>query len=207
MAVKSKYTGEMTHAAIMAYLHTCKGFDVTREYQTRIAHNTHFWYNPYSGAVSVRFHLTDIVTYEPNDIVRLDSGGWYTVTTKARMNQFSPVMVYQSDFDWYVSVNDHAGKDLSFYDGFEFYNGTIDIDNVIDAVCNSPRYLELLMVSLENLSYDDLHELCLDVFWTQAAIGHRENDIHYNRYDAVLDHCEELLERFPQYDARRFGLA
>jgi len=36
------------------------------------------------------------------------------VTTKDRINQYSPVRVYQRDFTWYVKIN---GKEYQFMDG------------------------------------------------------------------------------------------
>ena len=37
---------------------------------------------------AVRLHETDVVTFHMDGSVTLDSGGWLTVTTKARMNEF-----------------------------------------------------------------------------------------------------------------------
>jgi len=45
------------------------------------------------GAIAVRFHHTDVVVTKGN-IVTLDTGGWNTVTTRERMNSFSPIRVY-----------------------------------------------------------------------------------------------------------------
>lgn len=39
---------------------------------------------------AIRLHQTDVVTYKPDDSIVLNSGGWLTMTTKARINQFLP---------------------------------------------------------------------------------------------------------------------
>jgi hypothetical protein len=63
----------------------------------------------------IRYHETDVVCFSVDCIV-LDTGGWQTVTTKARMNQAAHqyglgYSVYQKDFRWYV---EYQGKTLPF---------------------------------------------------------------------------------------------
>ena len=59
----------------------------------------------------VTYHQTDVVTFDAKEII-LDTGGWWTATTKARMNQASNqfnlgFIVYQVKGVWYV---DHGGR-------------------------------------------------------------------------------------------------
>ena len=66
----------------------------------------------------IRYWSTDVVTFD-NDSVLLNNGGWYTSTTKTRMNQASRQFnlgfsVYQKDFDWYVVTP--AGETHKFSD-------------------------------------------------------------------------------------------
>lgn len=42
------------------------------------------------GAIAIRLHSTDILTYHDDGSVVFNSGGWQTVTTKQRMNEFGP---------------------------------------------------------------------------------------------------------------------
>lgn len=61
--------------------------------------------------LAVRYHATDIVKADDEDIV-LDHGGWCTPTTKTRLNQASNQFdlgyhVYQKDGDWFV---EYKGK-------------------------------------------------------------------------------------------------
>jgi len=72
--------------------------------------------------VRIRLHETDVVTIRPDGVVRLDSGGWWTVTTKARMNDFAPgVRVYSHRGQGYAATGFQAGSvAVPFYDGLEF---------------------------------------------------------------------------------------
>ena len=71
-----------------------------------------------NGRIAVRLHNTDVVTFDPNGDVMIDTGGWKTVTTKSRMNQYlpHPLRVYARDFNWYVSCGDKASE-VEFEDG------------------------------------------------------------------------------------------
>lgn len=55
----------------------------------------------------IRYHDTDVVTFTPEKVI-LRTGGWYTVTTKLRMNQTArqfglPYGVSQRKGKWYIS--------------------------------------------------------------------------------------------------------
>lgn len=59
--------------------------------------------------ICVKYHETDVVKFNDFEII-LNSGGWYTDTTKTRMNQASNqyrlgYKVFQKDFDWFVDYN------------------------------------------------------------------------------------------------------
>ena len=76
----------------------------------------------------VTYHNTIVVKVVNDRFVILNTGGWYTTTTKRRMNQASKqyglgYIVYQADFVWYV----RCGDDIqAYYDGI-----TIDTVNKI----------------------------------------------------------------------------
>ena len=66
----------------------------------------------------IRLHDTEVVIHYKDRIV-LDSGGWKTVTTKSRMNEYTPFYIYQKQKVWYVDGT-------PFEDGITLYNnGTI----------------------------------------------------------------------------------
>lgn len=53
--------------------------------------------------VVIRLHSTGVVRFRPDGTVTLDSGGWRSVTTKARINKFAPgVQVYQRSGQWFM---------------------------------------------------------------------------------------------------------
>ena len=66
------------------------------------------------NTVAIKLHSTYVVKIRDDGTYTLNSGGWQTVTTKDRINQYSPVRVYQRDFTWYVKIN---GKEFQFMDG------------------------------------------------------------------------------------------
>jgi len=51
---------------------------------------------------AVRLHLTDVVTIHRDGSYTLNSGGWQTITTKERINRFSPASVYSDRKTWLV---------------------------------------------------------------------------------------------------------
>lgn len=53
---------------------------------------------------AIRYHNTDVVCIYP-DGWELNSGGYYTVTTKKRINDYSPTYVFQRDWVWYINGN------------------------------------------------------------------------------------------------------
>src|SRR3990172_3922294 len=59
------------------------------------------------GVLNVRYYNTDVVSIQPNGVFTLRTGGYKTVSTKDRINGYSPVYVWQKDFEWYVAW---AGK-------------------------------------------------------------------------------------------------
>ena len=64
----------------------------------------------------VRYHATDVVKFD-SQCVMLDTGNWFTATTKLRMNQTSNQFglgfsVYQKDYRWFVVIP--QGETLEF---------------------------------------------------------------------------------------------
>lgn len=59
----------------------------------KLANNTYairFVSLPFDGAIAIRFHHTDILTFRPDGSVMINTGGWETVTTKERLNRYLP---------------------------------------------------------------------------------------------------------------------
>lgn len=62
--------------------------------------------------IGVRLHNTVVVRIHSDGTYTLDSGGWRTVTTKARINKYSPVRISQRKHEWYV-----GDEEIPFHDG------------------------------------------------------------------------------------------
>lgn len=70
------------------------------------------------GSTYVRYHNTDVVRFNDSEIT-LKTNGWYTQTTKNRMNQAANqynlgFSVSQRDWKWYVMTPD---GEIPFTDG------------------------------------------------------------------------------------------
>lgn len=93
----------------------------------RIANNT--WLSYYAlprNHYEVLLHGHAILEYHPGGVVVLNSCGYRTTTTKARLNQFGPVPIFQHKRDWWVGNNIHLSRryDVPFHDGMiAFDNG------------------------------------------------------------------------------------
>ena len=77
----------------------------TNRKERKIGNNTYAEIE-YDNSVSIRLHGTAVVRFYPNGLVKLNSGGWRTSTTKDRINKYSPVSVYQKNFEWFL--RDHT---------------------------------------------------------------------------------------------------
>jgi hypothetical protein len=61
------------------------------------------------GPIAVRLHNTDVVIASVDGTVRLDSGGWRTVTTKDRMCRYLPSYMEIDGFRVFASLGSDAG--------------------------------------------------------------------------------------------------
>lgn len=92
----------------------------------KIANNTYLETRE-GGAIAVRLHNTDILTFRPGETV-FNSGGWLTVTTKERFNRFTPLGRFYSDKgEWFLNVGTWEKPQLYAYqDGLTVHdNGTV----------------------------------------------------------------------------------
>jgi hypothetical protein len=73
--------------------------------------------------IVIRLHNTDIMIFNPNGDVTLESGGWRTVTTKARLNEYLAARVWSDRGVWYLKVGD---AQYVFDDGITIHpDGTV----------------------------------------------------------------------------------
>lgn len=94
----------MTHTEASAKFKKCRNKDVGY----RLASHTRL--QKRGNSFAVKFHDTDIVIIREDGTYRINSGGWKTVTTKARISSIIPRRVSQSMGIWYIDK-------IPFYDG------------------------------------------------------------------------------------------
>ena len=82
-------------------------------------------------SLAIRYHNTDVVTWHPDGSCVLQSGGYQTVTTKARFNEYMPAgwTVYQEAGIWYLQSHtpDYwKGPTYLYQDGITIHgDGTV----------------------------------------------------------------------------------
>lgn len=74
------------------------------------------------STIAVRYHNTDVVIYHADETITLNTGGWYSVTTKARMCEYTRIRLYSIKGVWYVG-GDWKDQSPIFVDGM-----TINLD-------------------------------------------------------------------------------
>lgn len=94
--------------------------DKARGGKKKLGNNTYL--EKTDDGYGIRLHQTYVVEILPDDQYRLDSGGWETVTTKDRINDYSPASISQKKGNWYLNdgtkyrdgiVVDSKGKEVA----------------------------------------------------------------------------------------------
>ena len=98
----------MTHSEAISMVHG------KRNAKRRKVGNNTYAEILHDNSVGIMLHSTYVVKIHPDNTYTLQTGGWQTVTTKDRINQYSPVRVYQRKYEWFVKVN---GKEYPFMEG------------------------------------------------------------------------------------------
>lgn len=99
----------------------------------KIGHNT--WLEWLGGGVyGVRYHQTYVVKIHPDNTYTLNSGGWHTVTTRDRINEFAPARCYIEQKTMRIRANVIASEgcpvshiqpvDMPFRDGIRLPAGS-----------------------------------------------------------------------------------
>jgi hypothetical protein len=90
--------------------------------------NTFVDYNSNTNCSTVVLHRTAIAVYDHNtQALKLNTGGWYSVTTKSRLNAIlqeliTGASVFQRDFNWFLSYNNQTHD---FMDGMILSQGEV----------------------------------------------------------------------------------
>ena len=75
----------------------------------KLAHNTTV--TRFTDMLVVHYHGHPIVTLLPEKTI-INVCGWYTATTKHRMNWFHGVSVYQKNYQWYINGDEYLGGEI-----------------------------------------------------------------------------------------------
>lgn len=85
-----------------------------RNKDSRKLMNNTYLHRVNDSSIVIKLHSTDVVTYHADGRIVFNSGGWRTVTTKARMNEYSPARVSQARGVWSISI---GGVEANYADG------------------------------------------------------------------------------------------
>jgi hypothetical protein len=71
-----------------------------------------------ANGYKIRYHSTDVIEYDGLRCI-LRNGGWQSVTTKKRINEYLPMGVYisQKNYVWYVHDTRGVGSVVEFSEG------------------------------------------------------------------------------------------
>ena len=87
--------------------------------------NTFVEYNSNTNCSTIVLHRTAIAVYDHNtQALKLNTGGWQTVTTKSRLNAILEEVkygakVFQKNFNWFVK---YQNQTVDFIDGMILFN-------------------------------------------------------------------------------------
>ena len=90
--------------------------------------NTFVEYNSNTNCSTIVLHRTAIAVYDHNtQALKLNTGGWQTVTTKGRLNAIlqeliTGASVFQRDFIWFLNYNNQTHD---FNDGMILSQGEV----------------------------------------------------------------------------------
>ena len=68
---------------------------------------------------AICYHDTDIVTIHKDGTYTLHNGGYKTVTTKKWINHYSPAIIRQHKYQWYILPHNDWDKRIPFFEGMK----------------------------------------------------------------------------------------
>ena len=105
----------MTHAEAVSMVR-----GKTNRDRRKVGNNTYASIMP-DGSVGITLHNTCVVRIYQDGSYKLSNGGWKTVTTKDRINKYSPHKVTQRNYEWTVTIQCEEG----LYTSVPFYSGMV----------------------------------------------------------------------------------
>lgn len=72
-----------------------------------------------SNALAVRLHRTNVVTYHADGRIELNTGTWYTVTTKDRIHKYTPasLQIWSERSEWLIRNRGAADETVKYNTG------------------------------------------------------------------------------------------
>ena len=104
----------------MNYLNAENIYENSRK--RKLANNTYLEKND-DGSYAIRLHKTQIIKFYPRKTV-LNSGGWQTVTTKARINEFTCFNLWQKIGIWYLGNDYNINNSVVYADNIVYDHET-----------------------------------------------------------------------------------
>lgn len=94
----------------------------------KLANNTYIVRE--GDSLAVRLHSTNILSFSPDNTITINSGGWKTVTTKSRINEYLGNPSISQDrglWYWWTSGNQSTWKEqrIPFTDGDQIVDGKL----------------------------------------------------------------------------------
>lgn len=92
---------------------------------------------------AIQLHETDVVTFHTDGTVTLNSGGWRTMTTKDRINSFSPARLFAENGLWYFGgIEDRWAKMAMFEDGMVIGENGLPTGETEASLLRKIKYIE-----------------------------------------------------------------
>lgn len=124
--------GRLSAHDLLTQTQSYSGFDVTlyqdflRKLQgkrrRKIGNNTYL--EQHDNGIGLRLHATDVVFVTPDNTITVNTDGWWTVTSKDRINScdMGGWRIYQKNNTWYwmnpgtkINVGELTRRDLAYY--------------------------------------------------------------------------------------------
>jgi hypothetical protein len=193
-------TDVTTHEEADRFLHT-RGRAVPRK---KVANNTWLVRGPHTtarydeiadGDISVVLHNTPVVTYHAEGTLSLNTGGWLTVTTKDRINRFTPpnVRVHSVKGRWMVATGVATiHSDSSAYTTPDWANSVAYADDMVLCESGSGRWVPVTSEDGSTVQAQDAHNTAIRKLitrWLKAYDGPTDDFSHWDIREIERSSC------------------
>jgi len=164
----------------------------TRNHSRKLANNTYL--KEESGYYAIELHGSQIIKLYP-DYMILDTCGYRTLTTKDRLNRFTPVNIYQESFIWYIGTWETKDP-IAFFDNIKIdYNGNVLNETGADIVQDTKELNKKIKAYVKGYMKDLINEIDLpgpgDCFYCSMVTTEGEHLGDLTNSDHLLSHIEE----------------